>query len=240
MIHAVRPHVGGRGDAVAHVVEARDRGDVPDVALAEARLAQRLAICLLDRPGLGGELGREIEHGALALAQPRGAIVHHHQFAQRRIAGQRAHRGAMRHQAVVAAVHRRHRDRDHLALELGQARRRQHQVVVHADEGFELGVVEGVGRQHVGHEAELLLALGEIGLHRRRKLAALQRKRGDLAVVLRGLPLGRRDGAGLACFALILLGFFRFIATSLSRKMLTEAYNPSAAGRNHYSPAGRD
>jgi hypothetical protein len=41
----------------------------------------------------------------------------------------------------------------------------------------------------------------------------------------------------MAGFALILLDFFRFIA-ALSRKMLTEAYNPSAAERNHYSPAG--
>jgi hypothetical protein len=40
----------------------------------------------------------------------------------------------------------------------------QHQVVCHQDEGAQLGVVEGVGRQHVGDEAELLAAFGEIGL----------------------------------------------------------------------------
>ena len=38
MIHRVRPHVGCRRQAVAHVVEARDRSDVPDVAIAEAGL----------------------------------------------------------------------------------------------------------------------------------------------------------------------------------------------------------
>ena len=44
--------------------------------------------------------------------------------------------------------------------------------------------------------------------------------------------------AGRARFALILLGFFRFVVTSQPpRKMLTEAYNPSAAKRNHYSPS---
>ena len=38
VIHGVRPHVGGRRHAVAHVVEARDRGNIPDVAFGEARL----------------------------------------------------------------------------------------------------------------------------------------------------------------------------------------------------------
>ena len=192
---------------------------------------------LLDRPGLGGELHREVEHGALALAQPRGAVVHHHQFAQRRIARQRAHRGAMRHQAVVAAVLRRHRDRDHLALELGQAGRRQHQVVVHGDEGFELGVVEGVGLQHVGHEAELLLALGEIGLH-----AGDSVPRCSVSAVISVSSLRRSaaavGGRGLGGFALISLAFLRFLATVIGLlQIVTEAYNPSAAERNHYSRA---
>ena len=38
VIHGVRPHVGGRRHAVAHVVEARDRGNIPDVAFGEASL----------------------------------------------------------------------------------------------------------------------------------------------------------------------------------------------------------
>jgi hypothetical protein len=37
-----------------------------------------------------------------------------------------------------------------------------HQLVGHQHEGLELGAVEGVGAEHVGHEAELLLALGEV------------------------------------------------------------------------------
>jgi hypothetical protein len=47
--------------------------------------------------------------------------------------------------------------------------------------------------------------------------------------------------AGVACFALILLAFFVFFATSRPpRRMLTEAYNPSSAERNHYSSPGPD
>ncbi len=175
VIHAVRPHVGGGGDAVGHVEEAGDGGDIPDVAVGKAGAAHALAILLLDQPRLGGELDGKIEHGALPLRQPRRAIIHRHQFAERRIAGELAHGGAMGDQAIIAAVMRRHRDRDHLAFELAQARRRQHQIVVHGDKGGELGHVEGVGLEHVRHEAELFLAFGEIGRHvgrkrRRRKL----------------------------------------------------------------------
>src|SRR5581483_654209 len=67
VIDAIRPHVGRRGHAVGHVEEAGDRGDVPNVAVAEPGPAQRLAIVAFDQPRLGGELHREVEHGALAL-----------------------------------------------------------------------------------------------------------------------------------------------------------------------------
>ena len=73
----------------------------------------------------------------------------------------------MRDQTIIAVVLRRHRDRDHLAFEFAQAGRRQHQIVVHGDEGGELRHVEGIGLEHVGHEAQLFLALGEIGRHLR-------------------------------------------------------------------------
>src|SRR5262249_48153261 len=65
VIHAVRPHVGRARHTIAHVEEACHRGDVPDVARGEAGAAKLVAIFLLDRPRLGGELDREVEHGAL-------------------------------------------------------------------------------------------------------------------------------------------------------------------------------
>ena len=142
----------------------------------------------LHAPGRGRELDREIEHGALALVQPRHAIVHHHLLAEQRIAGILPHRGAVRGEAVVAAVLRRHRDRDHLALELGKPALAQHQVVVHGDEGFELRHVEGIGQQHVGHEAEFVLAFLEIGGHGGRELRRRQIERDHRRVV------GRRRG----------------------------------------------
>ena len=144
---------------------------------------KRLAVLFLDQPRLGGELDGEIEHGAFALRQPRRAVIHRHQFAEHRIAGQLAHGGAVGDQTIIAAVLRRDRDRDHFALELAQARRRQHQIVVHGDEGRELAHVEGVGLEHVGHEAELFLAFGEIGGHLGGQRCRRKLKRGDHRVV---------------------------------------------------------
>src|SRR5947209_3861844 len=104
VINRVRAHVGRARDAVRHVEEARDRRDVPDVPIGEADAAQALAVFLLDRPRLVGDLHGEIEHGALLPGELGGAIVHHHHFAQRRIARIDPHRGAVRGEAVVTAV----------------------------------------------------------------------------------------------------------------------------------------
>src|SRR3954452_12168510 len=46
------------------------------------------------------------------------AVVHRHQFAEHGIARRSPHGGAMRRQAVVAAILARHGDRDHLPFEL--------------------------------------------------------------------------------------------------------------------------
>src|SRR5262249_2229228 len=95
-----------------------DRGDVPDVTIVEAGAAQTLAILLLDLPRLARELHREVQHGALALVEPRCAIVHHHHLAQHGIA-ELTHGIAMGSDAVEASVLRRHYGGDHLDLELG-------------------------------------------------------------------------------------------------------------------------
>jgi hypothetical protein len=113
-----------------------------------------------------------------------GAVVHAHELAERGIARELAHRCAVRREAVVAAVHARHGDGDHLALELRQSRRREHEVVVHGREGLQLGVVVRVGAQNVRHEADLLVALGEIGPHLRREFALGEVERRHAAVAL--------------------------------------------------------
>jgi hypothetical protein len=82
-------------------------------------------------------------------------------------------------QAIEAAVFGGDRDRDHLALQLGEPRGRQHQIVVESGEGFELGHVMGVSRQHIGHEAELLAALLEIGRHGRGEFGRREGQRRD-------------------------------------------------------------
>src|SRR6185437_14873067 len=82
VINRVRPHVARGCDAVRHIEEADDGGNVPDVAFRESGATQPFAVALLDAPGRGGELDREVEHRALALVESRHAIIHHHVFAE--------------------------------------------------------------------------------------------------------------------------------------------------------------
>ncbi len=104
VIDAVRPHVGRGRNAVRHVEESGNRRDVPDVAFGKSGAPQPLAVAVFHRPWLACQLDRKVEHRALALRQPRGAIIHHHQFAERRIAGILPHRGAVRDEAIIAAI----------------------------------------------------------------------------------------------------------------------------------------
>ena len=67
----------------------------------------------------------------------------------------------MRNEAVITPVGTRHDDRDHLPLELGQARGRQHQLVVHRDEVAQLLRAQAVGPQHIRHDPELFGAQRE-------------------------------------------------------------------------------
>ena len=64
-------------------------------------------------------------------------------------------------------VHRGHDHRDHFALEPRQAGIAHHQLVVILPEMFEPAGPQGVGAEHVGHEADLFLKLCEQRLDRR-------------------------------------------------------------------------
>jgi hypothetical protein len=191
VIGRVRPHVGRRRHAVCHVEEGGNRRNIPNVAIAEAGATQPFAIGFLDGPRLRGELDREIEHRALAFGHARGAIIHHHQFAEHWIGGEMPYRRAMRDQAIIASVLRRHCDRDHLALELGQARWSEHQIIVQCDESFEFAQIEGVSLEHVRHETELVVAQLKIRRHRRIELRLGQRQGDHSHVVGVGLSGGR-------------------------------------------------
>jgi len=103
VIVAVPTHVDRRGQSVGHVVKGGHRGDVPDVAVVEAGAPETLAVLFLDFPRIGGELHREIQHRTLALAQPRGPVIHHHHLAEHGIA-ELAHRVAVRREAIEAVV----------------------------------------------------------------------------------------------------------------------------------------
>ncbi len=106
VILRVRAHIDRGGDAVGHVEECRDRGDVPDVTIRKAHIAQRLAVGLLNRCGGDGHLHGKVQHCALSWIQGRGAVVHDQSLTKGWIAGQLAHSGAVGDQTVKAFVHR--------------------------------------------------------------------------------------------------------------------------------------
>ena len=54
------------------------------------------------------------------------------------------------------------RDRDHLALEPRKAALAEQEIIRHIDERFQLFIIERIGLQHVGNEAELLLTVAKI------------------------------------------------------------------------------
>ena len=72
----------------------------------------------------------------------------------------------MRDETVMTVVGGGNGYRDQLALELGKPRRREHEIVRHRDEGLEFREIKFVRLENVRHEAELLPAFREIGLHR--------------------------------------------------------------------------
>ena len=44
----LRAHIGGGGEPVRHIEERREGGDIPDVAAGEPKLAQKIAVGVLD------------------------------------------------------------------------------------------------------------------------------------------------------------------------------------------------
>src|SRR5262245_27401733 len=62
----------------------------------------------------------------------------------------------------MAVVYGADRHSNHLALGLGDAALPQHEVIGHADERGELGIIKGVGAQNVGDEAKLFLTFGKV------------------------------------------------------------------------------
>ncbi len=100
--------------------------DVPDVAVGEASVAQRLPVLLLDRGGGLRHQHGEIEDGPLAWSERRDAVVHHQHLTELRLAGELADGRAMGGEAIEAAVLGRHDHGDHLALQLREAGRREH------------------------------------------------------------------------------------------------------------------
>ena len=105
---------------------------------------------------------REGEHGFVLCAQLGCPVIHGQLLPEHWVAGELADRRAMRDEAVVAVVFRRHHHGDHLPLKLTEGRIRQHEIVVESDEGTELLRIERVGLKDIRNEAELLPALPKV------------------------------------------------------------------------------
>ena len=159
MILAVRHHIGRRRHAVGQV-EERDR------LRTGRRCPRRSARCdSASRSASSTRCGVVVSFQAKSsiarwrAIQFRDAVVQRHHLAQFGIAGQLPHRGAVRDQAVVAAVRGGNDNGDHLPLQLRQAGWRQHDLVVHRHEVAQALRLQAVGAEHVRHEAEFLDAL---------------------------------------------------------------------------------
>src|SRR5262249_48345789 len=106
VVFRVRHHVERERHPVREIEERHHVGEVEDLGVVEAGGAQRYAIGLLDRMRRHRELPGEIEHGALALAQLRHAVVERHHLPELGIAREATHGLPVRDEAVVAAVRR--------------------------------------------------------------------------------------------------------------------------------------
>ena len=134
-----------------------DLDHVPGVLLGEAGGAQRLEVLAGVLDGPQRELLGERADRPLAIAEPvRAAPVERDPVGHHRVAPCLAQRGAVRDQAVQAAVGHRDDDRDHLALRRAQpGRLLVQQAEVGEPRRQPLGP-EGVGAEHVRHEADPL------------------------------------------------------------------------------------
>ena len=109
----------------------RNRGDVPDVAVGEAGTAQRLAIVLLDLRGFARDFteSRAWRGGACSTARRDSSSPSVRRAPDRRTARAPRRRAPPGNSSSGS---RGYGDRDHLALQFGEAGGRQHQVVVSA------------------------------------------------------------------------------------------------------------
>jgi hypothetical protein len=135
-----------------------------NVLWSKAGAAKQGAILVPDLMRRRRQRPGEIQHGALPAVELGDAVVHDHHLAELGVAGELAYGLTMRHQAVVAAIGGGDDHRHHLAFELAQTGRRQHQLVVHGHEIAQLLRPKAVGLQHVRHEAQLIHAFGVGGL----------------------------------------------------------------------------
>ena len=157
----------------------------------------------------------------------------HQHLAEHRIARELADGRAVGGEAVVAAVLARHHDGDHLALELRQPRGREHEIVVERREGLELGVVVRIGAQHVRHEADLLVAFREIGLHLPGQLALGEGERRDPPVDLLRRGFSPASGFRARSFAFIAVPSVLKQAASLEQSRRTITGEGSRQGGSH-------
>src|SRR5579884_3421436 len=118
----LRLEAGGELEPADHVVEADERGRLPDRPLVEAGLAQAVDVRLLDHPRLQGELAGIREQGTCPRAELVRLPLVGEPGIEVLVAGQPAQRLGVNAEARAAAEQAEDDDADHLSLASRQGR----------------------------------------------------------------------------------------------------------------------
>src|SRR2546427_3554956 len=153
MVLRIRQPASGRGETVRVVIHRSDFGDVPDIFVPEAVLAQALDIFQTACGGTLGDFHSVVEHRQSASIQAGATVVEENAFGSDGILEQYTHRVAMRGHAVEAIIRSRDDNGDHLTFGLRQACTWRHQVVPMRPPLPEAGLTPGKSAYDIGHEA---------------------------------------------------------------------------------------
>ena len=163
------PHVGRRSQPVGHIEEAGDGGDVPDVAVAEACRAAAFAVFLFDSATARRSASRRSRAWrvrAATAARRDSSSPSIRRAPDRPKAGAPRRRGRPDNNSSGYATKPRPRSSRARACSGPKAPASDRCTSRRKPRASR---VEGIGLEHVGHEAQLFLAFGEIRRHFGRK-----------------------------------------------------------------------
>src|SRR5215207_10724289 len=153
----VGAQAGEVGQTVRHPKESRDGRDVPNLVIAETVLAQHDAVSLTHLLSPLRDLHGKIKHGSLSRRDVRLPVITRDLIGDQGVFGANTQDRTVGNDAVLALVHRRGCDHNHLALSFAEPALFVHQGVVVGHERAELVGPVGEHQEDIGDEAGLLL-----------------------------------------------------------------------------------